>query len=1322
MSNIGINRRSDENMYDVKTYTDIELFNILDLDSPSDRELEAKIIFLINKYKSMQNDSGDQLSVFFEDIYQRFFVSDEIDSDNEEEEEMEGFEPGNEETNDGNIVDETRQPPANDTANTPSEIMNIKPLDKNTASDIGYTKSLDYANGKLNPLLQQTVKRVISIDSQYRDDKNALSTDFTFNLSDPLKDVVSLKLYSVQIPYTWYTINNNFGSNFFILKGNVDGINNGNHDYQIDISAGNYSPQELTDTINESIETTKTVYTDASFGNTALTYNRFNSLINMDIDLYKQYNETSYYLHFPGWTTPEPASNLDKDRLGSIPSFLGFTTDTYYLYSIESEYTLPLSTDVANESIRFYIDETNNYCTIYKYIDDIYNDETKLATNIDKEIRIELTLTSGSYTRSQITNNFKEAIKNSVYLSSESDVTRTDVSAGSYSYFKFQAKPDRSTTNNLPNSKLQIQFPTETTSTNRLRNIWTGLNSCFQFKPTTNNVTEMNNLLSEVSPLQQETTRYDVASNPYIYLECKKPGYNVTTNDYKIEVSNSADIAYNLSNYVAAINNGFETVDKSSNFTSDNTLVQVDTQNRINVQLDLTQNITRESFRMDLAGSFLNTVMNFDQSYNLDICGGIFTSTFDYNVLYEIPDGIMATMSALQEGDTIGADLSFNINHPANTNENGTTPYSTGLVGTLENNINNQFTEFRDADGVSVLLGTNIKLTKRVSENTIDATLIVVINKQLTEADYTIQFLEDASFNLSNNSFEIDVSGGIGTEAVNYIKYDEDTKIYSLTNTTNIDEIGFLNTTLGLSGEAGVYDLSNVYTQTFSSRIEKSADNNYTIDNSNIAFIRVSDADPETNTRYGRSRRYGSSNPYGYLISAPSDRTYDDIGELQDALNEQFNVFPDLSGTKIELVEQNGFIDCNFTAVITQNYKQDTWYKNFNIDRIMIDTSFNLLDSTATYKHQETESTYSDLSYSTTNSFGSVALGIKGYKGISQNLFDCNDTNNIFQLIAYEEGVATNTTSNDLFFTLPILNNGVKIEYTRDILINQINNAFIGTIADKSYISIIENEDGVEYTKIRITINKEYTSKDYRIVFYDPYSFVKCFSGVNSVRNATWDTTLGWILGFRLSTIYYMSDYTTGRLGQISADTGISTNLFNYFLITLDDYNQNHLNDGLVTISSRDTEIPLPSYANRTNYICDPVTSELTYNTTSRTDYSKLTQNQIYSLTQIANSKNAANQIGEGEVSAKNYGSGPFAKDVFGIIPLKLSGLKNGESFVEYGGTLQNQERTYFGPVNIHRMTVKLIGDRGNIVDLNGANWSFSLICEQLYKPQPNGN
>jgi hypothetical protein len=34
-------------------------------------------------------------------------------------------------------------------------------------------------------------------------------------------------------------------------------------------------------------------------------------------------------------------------------------------------------------------------------------------------------------------------------------------------------------------------------------------------------------------------------------------------------------------------------------------------------------------------------------------------------------------------------------------------------------------------------------------------------------------------------------------------------------------------------------------------------------------------------------------------------------------------------------------------------------------------------------------------------------------------------------------------------------------------------------------------------------------------------------------------------------------------------------------------------------------------------------------------------------------------------------------------------------------------------------MTAKLLTDRGDLVDLNNANWSFSIIAEQLNKLNP---
>ena len=214
------------------------------------------------------------------------------------------------------------------------------------------------------------------------------------------------------------------------------------------------------------------------------------------------------------------------------------------------------------------------------------------------------------------------------------------------------------------------------------------------------------------------------------------------------------------------------------------------------------------------------------------------------------------------------------------------------------------------------------------------------------------------------------------------------------------------------------------------------------------------------------------------------------------------------------------------------------------------------------------------------------------------------------------------------------------------------------------------------------------------------------------MQNTTWDTTVGWIMGFRDFTTYDMSAFSdsTSDTIVIVGDTGVSTSLFNYFLLCLDDYNQNHLNDGLVTITSTDTGISLPSYAKRSEYQCDPVTGEKVYNNTTG-----LTEKQIYAANEIANASSVTDSIGS-SVSTKSYGTGPYLTDVFGLIPIKTSNLSNGAPYVDFSGSLQNQERSYFGPVNIQRMTVRLVSDRGNLVDLNNANWSFSLICEQLNK------
>jgi hypothetical protein len=102
-----------------------------------------------------------------------------------------------------------------------------------------------------------------------------------------------------------------------------------------------------------------------------------------------------------------------------------------------------------------------------------------------------------------------------------------------------------------------------------------------------------------------------------------------------------------------------------------------------------------------------------------------------------------------------------------------------------------------------------------------------------------------------------------------------------------------------------------------------------------------------------------------------------------------------------------------------------------------------------------------------------------------------------------------------------------------------------------------------------------------------------------------------------------------------------------------------------------------------------------------------LTTKELYAMNQIIENK---------RTKSKSYSSGPYLKDVFALIPMKLTGMTFGQTYMEFGGTMQNQDRKYYGPVRIQKLSVQLMNDKGQIVDLNGANFSICIICEILNK------
>ena len=319
-----------------------------------------------------------------------------------------------------------------------------------------------------------------------------------------------------------------------------------------------------------------------------------------------------------------------------------------------------------------------------------------------------------------------------------------------------------------------------------------------------------------------------------------------------------------------------------------------------------------------------------------------------------------------------------------------------------------------------------------------------------------------------------------------------------------------------------------------------------------------------------------------------------------------------------------------------------------------------------------------------------------------------------------------------LYVSSDIYANGIVITipddiYTRDQLITKINELFQSTptvskITTGSLISVKLLANGDEYIQLRLNINKVYTSSDYKLVFYDPYSFSTIVtSGVSgrtsgsNIGNTSWDATLGWILGFHLETEYNLSNITTianskqiGNIISIIGDNVVSISIYSYFMILIDDYNNNHMNDGIVTTTKKETDVKLPAYTNQTNFTADPISGNLIAANISAQG-TPLTQKQVYAIQATIDQKTA-------QTNTIKYNEGPFATNVFGLIPLNLANLPNNSIYVDSSIALRDQQRNYFGPVNIQRMSVKLINDRGETVDLNGANWSFSFICEQLYQ------
>jgi hypothetical protein len=323
--------------------------------------------------------------------------------------------------------------------------------------------------------------------------------------------------------------------------------------------------------------------------------------------------------------------------------------------------------------------------------------------------------------------------------------------------------------------------------------------------------------------------------------------------------------------------------------------------------------------------------------------------------------------------------------------------------------------------------------------------------------------------------------------------------------------------------------------------------------------------------------------------------------------------------------------------------------------------------------------------------------------------------------------------------------------YSSTEFVTTLNNAFMNAGFTNFQTIIINNVSintpvyyNVNTGKITLnlygaTINHDSfnftVSTNSNITFFDFTSTLYC--NTTCVNNNNYfNQTLGWLMGYRVP--YEIVD-PNGNTASCVLDL-IGTK---YLILAIDDYNQNHVNNSLVSITEYSANLKVPNYyspdlpitcingnvSNLSQIVNEANLESQIDNQGSITDnglliagkynanYSKvplvlpsaprtLTQAQIYTINEINKNQNITNY---------RY-KAPTTPDILAIIPVKSSGVSTGSVLVELSGSLQDNIRTYFGPVNIERMAVKLLNDKGNILDLNGLDWAVTLICDCLYQ------
>jgi len=175
------------------------------------------------------------------------------------------------------------------------------------------------------------------------------------------------------------------------------------------------------------------------------------------------------------------------------------------------------------------------------------------------------------------------------------------------------------------------------------------------------------------------------------------------------------------------------------------------------------------------------------------------------------------------------------------------------------------------------------------------------------------------------------------------------------------------------------------------------------------------------------------------------------------------------------------------------------------------------------------------------------------------------------------------------------------------------------------------------------------------------------------------------------------------------SDAPADLRLTKYLLLSIDDYNNNQLNSGLISIQSTENNVKINSikYGLKIAHCPDgKYKNYYQYNTGLSGEIRGITKAQVASINAVAKLR-----------SKPTYKTVSPTNNIFAIIRIpEDNSIKYGDTITNNDITLLNNERKYFGPITINSLKIKLLTEDGNVINLNKMDWSCALLCKQLYQ------